>query len=210
MIISFDLDGTLVCSEFSHKVWHEGMPLLYAKRYGIEISRAQSYVEEEYQKVGEERAEWYDIKYWCRRFGLNGEWKKLLSQYEPMIEFYPDVYELIPRLKQKFDLVLSSNAAREFIEIELKQDKLWNYFSFIFSAPSDFGMVKKEGSFYTQILRRLKLHPEELIHIGDHLEFDFHVPRNLGIKCYFLDRTGTEEGEFVLHSLEEIEGKLDG
>lgn len=210
MIISFDLDGTLIQPEFSNKVWHEGMPWLYAKRYGIEMSKAQSYVEEEYQKIGEGRVEWYDIKYWCHRFGLNGDWEGLLSQYEPIVEAYPEVYGVITRLKRRFDLILTSNAAREFIEIELKASKLSRYFSSTFSAPSDFGMVKKAPSFFTQILRRIKIHPGELIHIGDHVEFDFHVPRSLGIKCYYLDRSGKIEGEFILHSLEEIKEDIDG
>jgi FMN phosphatase YigB (HAD superfamily) len=47
-----------------------------------------------------------------------------------------------------------------------------------------------------------------MIHIGDYLNFDFNVPRRLGIQAFHLDRTGENKGELVIYSLEELNRKL--
>jgi putative hydrolase of the HAD superfamily len=50
--------------------------------------------------------------------------------------------------------------------------------------------------------------PEEIIHVGDHYEFDYLVPRSLGIRAFFLDRSGQRNGDSVLWSLEDLEKGL--
>ncbi|TET40573.1 MAG: hypothetical protein E3J65_00725 [Dehalococcoidia bacterium] len=69
-VVSFDVEGTLVTPDFSRAVWYEGIPSLYAKRNGISFEEARSMVEDCYLKVGDQRREWYDIKYWFQRFQL--------------------------------------------------------------------------------------------------------------------------------------------
>ncbi len=68
--------------------------------------------------------------------------------------------------------------------------------------------MKKTATFYRQICEILKSEPNEITHIGDHFEFDYLVPRSLGIRAYYLDRSGKEKGEFVLSDLRDIEGKI--
>ena len=53
------------------------------------------------------------------------------------------------------------------------------YFGQIFSATSDFREVKKTPRFYQRVCEILKVRPEELVHVGDHYEFDYLVPRAL-------------------------------
>ncbi len=118
-VISFDMDGTLVDSEFTDWVWSHGIPSLYAARKGIAFPEAKARVEEEYRKVGEGALEWYDIKYWFRFFGLDGDWKGLMERYVDKIRVYGDVIETLESLKGRFPLVLTSNAGREFIDVEL-------------------------------------------------------------------------------------------
>jgi putative hydrolase of the HAD superfamily len=85
---------------------------------------------------------------------------------------------------------------------------LGGYFDRIFSATSDFGEVKKTVGFYQRICQILGVNPQEVIHIGDHYEFDYLVPRSLGIYAFYLDRSGKKNGEYVLKDLNDLENRL--
>jgi HAD superfamily hydrolase (TIGR01549 family) len=206
--ISFDMDGTLVDPVFTDFVWGQGIPTLYAEKVGLPFEAAKSFVEREYQNVGEGAIEWYDIKYWFRFFQLEQSWKALMKQFVDKIQVYPDVNHILDRLKDKFQLILTSNAGREFIEVEMEATGLRSYFDQIFSATSDFGVVKKTIEFYQRICQILGASPQEIVHIGDHYEFDYLVPRRLGIHAFYLDRSGEKRGEFILQNLGELEEKL--
>jgi putative hydrolase of the HAD superfamily len=206
--ISFDMDGTLVDPVFTDFVWGQGIPTLYAEKVGLPFEAAKAFVEREYQNVGEGAIEWYDIKYWFRFFQLEQSWKALMKQFVDKIQVYPDVNHILDRLKDKFQLILTSNAGREFIEVEMEATGLGSYFDQIFSATSDFGVVKKTIEFYQRVCQILGASPQEIVHIGDHYEFDYLVPRRLGIHAFYLDRSGEKRGEFVLRNLGELEEKL--
>jgi HAD superfamily hydrolase (TIGR01549 family) len=206
--ISFDMDGTLIAPEFTDWVWGHGIPTLYAEKFGTPFEAAKAFVEGEYRKVGEGAIEWYDIKYWFRFFQLEMHWEVLMERYIDKINVYPDVNHILERLKNKFSLILTSNAGREFIDIELEATGLGRYFDRIFSATSDFGEVKKTIGFYHRICQILGANPHEIIHVGDHYEFDYLVPRKLGIHAFYLDRTAQESGDFVLWDLRELDKRL--
>ncbi len=208
-IISFDMDGTLVDPEYTDWVWLHGIPRLYAEKMNIAFEEAKDFVVGEYLKVGEGAIEWYDIKYWLRFFKLEKNWKDLMLQHADKIKIYPDVDDLLGRLKGKFPIILTSNAGREFIDIEMEVTRLGRYFDRIFSATSDFGQVKKTAGFYRRICEALGVHPQEIVHVGDHYEFDYVAPRSLGINAFYLDRSGEKNGEFVISDLRDLEKRLD-
>ena len=206
--ISFDMDGTLIDPEFTEWVWGQGIPALYGGKVGLPFETAKAFVIKEYQKVGEGAVEWYDIKYWFRLFQLEQSWKDLMKEFVDKIKVYPDVNHILDRLKERFPLVLTSNAGREFIEIEMEASGLDKYFDQIFSATSDFRVVKKTGEFYQRVCHILNVDPTEIIHVGDHYDFDYLVPRRLGIQAYYLDRSGERVGAFILHSLRDLEERI--
>ena len=105
-------------------------------------------------------------------------------------------------------MILTSNAGREFIEIEMEATGLDKYFDRIFSATSDFHVVKKTAEFYQQVCHILNVDPRKIVHVGDHYDFDYLVPRRLGIQAFYLDRSGERVGEFILRSLGELDEKL--
>jgi putative hydrolase of the HAD superfamily len=206
--ISFDMDGTLIDPGYTDYVWGQGIPALYAEKMGIPFEVAKAFVEKEYQRVGEGAIEWYDIQYWFRFFQLKQSWKALMKQFVGKIHVYPDVHQLLERLKERFPLILTTNAGREFIEVEMEATGLGRYFERIFSATSDFGEVKKTMGVYARICQALGSSPHEIVHVGDHYEFDYLVPRRLGIDAFFLDRLDKQRGEFVIKDLRELENKL--
>lgn len=203
-VISFDLDGTLVTDEFSQIVWHRGIPELYAETYGVTFDEARQWIVQEYEKVGEKAIEWYDIRYWLQLFGLDNNWEKLIGKFKDRIKPYPEVHDVLSTLMQSYKLIITSNAAREFLDTEIKESNLSPYFDHIFSATSDFREVKKTEQFYLNICNLLNLNQSQMIHIGDHYEFDYLVPQRLGITSFYLDRKGEKDGPDVASNLKEF------
>ena len=208
-IISFDLDGTLMKSTYADLVWLEGLPKVYAQEKEITIGKAKQFLLKKYDETGDNRVEWYDLEYWFNRFNLRYNWRELLEQYRYAIETYPEVTNVLRRLYKKFDLIIISNAKREFIEIELEETKLRKYFKWVFSSTSDFHKVKKVTDFYLMICDKIGITPNEMVHIGDHEEFDYSIPRKLGIISFYLNREKTSEGKFIVHDIKELEEKMN-
>jgi len=207
-VISLDMDGTLVNSRFVDKVWMEGMPMLYAEKTGLDFPVAKSYVVGEYMKIGSDKLEWYDLLYWIERFGLKVGKDELLQIYEDEIETYPEVQEVLDLLAESYELVVTSNAAREFIDIEL--EGLSDYFSETFSATSDFREVKKSPLIYGTVCAHMGAKPFEVLHIGDHYNYDYESPLEAGLDALFLDRKGERSGREVVGDLREAIELIDG
>ncbi len=182
---------------------------MYAVKKRISFDDARKTVKREYDKVGKDRLEWYDLNCWIRKFDLDVEGQDLLSHFEDRVETYPEVPKVLEELKQKgFRLIIVTNARSEFVKLELKKAKLENYFERVFSSTSDFGLVKKTVNLYRRVCNVLEISPQAMIHIGDDRNFDFDIPRRLGILAFHLDRTGKNKGELVIHSLKELNRKL--
>jgi len=191
-LVSFDLDSTLVDPTYTTFVWEIGIPRLYAKKYNTSLSRAIATVKAEYKRIGDSALEWYDIRYWFEYFELPGRWENLLEEHRKKIRPFPEVKEVIKDLVQHYDLIVTSNAAREFVDVEIKEAKIEDYFTRIFSATSDFRKVKKTPQFYGQICEIMGTSPSNTVHVGDHYEFDYLAPKSLGMEAYYLDRDGTK------------------
>jgi len=186
-VFSFDVDGTLVGPGFADSVWLRGIPAAYAEKEGLSFEAAFERIKSEYDQIGENRIEWYKIDYWLKKFGLEIPYKKLFTEYQNEIRIYEEVEGVLKVLKEEgYELIISSNAAIEFIEFQIKPLK--KFFSRIFSATSDFGEVKKSDDFYARVCEILGMKPQTVVHTGDHWILDFLNPRKIGIQAYYLDR----------------------
>jgi len=206
--ISFDLDGTLVELDFSEWVWGMGISELFAKKNGMSLDTAKKIVEGEYLKVSDGSMEWYDIKYWFDFFQLDGHWRALLNRFSDRIRAYPESSRVLQALSSNYELIIISNAAREFIDIEVDVAELRRYFSRIFSATSDFGQVKKTAEFYGHICQLLGISPTEMIHVGDNWQFDYLTPKEIGIRAFYVDRSWVRSGDDIIRNLEEVRQRL--
>ena len=207
-VVSFDLDGTLVTSSFADAVWLDGLPRLYAQASGKDLETAKRELFAEYDRIGDQRLEWYDPAYWFDHYHIPGDWRSLLHQNRSHIACYPDAIAVLPRLAAQYQLIICSNAKREFVEIELEDINIRGCFTHIFSSTSDFHTVKKVTEFYALICQRLNVTSSQIVHVGDSRRFDYDAPRAAGITAYYLDRSGKESGPFVVHTLYEFEHKL--
>lgn len=203
-VLSFDLDGTLVQHDFSTAVWREAIPALLARERGLSLEDAKTWVYREYESVGEGALEWYDLGYWYRRFRLREDWKETLRRHRPLIMAFPEAREVLREARETHRLIILSNASRPFIQEEMEATGFGGFFERVISATSDLGEVKKTREFYTKVCGLLGLDPDELIHVGDHWEFDYLAPQEAGVRAYFLDRSGKGNGGEVVRDLREF------
>ena len=208
-VFSFDVDGTLVSQEFADCVWLRGIPEAYAAKHALSFEHAFEFVKREYDNIGENRIEWYNIRFWLRKFNLKIPYEKLFEKYEAEVKIYTEVESVLKVLKEAgYVLVVNSNAATEFIDFQIQPIR--KYFTHVFSATSDFGELKKSNGHYAQVCEILDVKPQEVVHTGDHFVFDFLNPRRIGITAYYLDRSrdampdDNGNDEFLISDLDEL------
>lgn len=201
-MISFDIDGTLADKRFSTLVWEEAIPRMYARKKNIDTEAGKKHVFREYSKVGKERLEWYEIQYWFQHFGLDQDWRELLENYKHEVHLYPEVPSALRNLQPDHTLIVVTNAATEFAEILTKDIK--SYFSHVFSATSDFKVLKSSPRLYELVCEKLAIAPKDLTHVGDHRKFDYSVPRTAGVQAFLLDRNRDTSNGFVVKNLQDF------
>ena len=205
-VVSFDFDGTLADENFDKLLWFVEIPKLYAKKHKLSLEDAEKKVFSEYDShIGHHN--WTDVGFWFEHFDL-GDYNKLLDDMKHHIRLFPDTLPTLEELNKRFRLVMVTNAEKKILDLKLKVDGVDQFFSDIFSAPSDFSKLKKDESVYSEIIKRLGIEPDEMVHVGDSWESDYLVPKKVGISSFFLDREGIRQGENVVHSLVEFKEKL--
>jgi putative hydrolase of the HAD superfamily len=185
-VVSLDVDGTLVTPDFTDAVWYEGIPHLLAKHKGMTYAEARNFVEAEYRAVGDQRLEWYDIKWWFDHFKLSGH-REMMSQFTNRIALYPEVEEVLDALAGRYVLVIGSASTREFLPFTLAH--LEKRFDRVFSSITDYQEVKTPA-FYLRICGEMGIKLGELVHAGDHRQLDYENPTSAGVRAFHIDRTG--------------------
>lgn len=202
--------------DFSYAVWFEAIPQIYGQKYGVSYEEARRIVEAEYERVGDQRLEWYDVGYWFDYLGL-GTPAPVLKDCEVRVCYYPEVFEVLETLSQKYELIVASGSSREFLSHLLKDVE--SYFTKVFSSISDYKQLKTRD-FYLEVCQKLRIFPHQIVHVGDNRQFDFDIPQQIGIKAFHLDRRGqtkpdqdmvdfaeTRSGSFV-SSLKQFQSRL--
>ena len=185
--LSFDLDGTLITNEFSNFIWYKYIPSIYAERHGISFKEALKRVSEEYEKISDEDVRWYSFDFWNEKLKLNVNKEDLLEISKNYVKYYPEVLEVLEKLKGKYELIIISNASREFLDVGAR--KIRKYFSKVFSCPSEFKSVKNPRT-YLEICETLKILPEEVAHFGDNFKLDYVYPKSARMNACLVDRNG--------------------
>jgi putative hydrolase of the HAD superfamily len=201
-VISFDLEGTLVSHDFSSSVWNEGIPRLYSLKKGTSLQESKRHVFKNYEAIGEDNIDWYDIRYWFKNFRLEN-YKKLLEKYTKQISYFPEVQEVLRNLNKHHLLILATNSSKEFLEFLTPKIKKYIYREF--SAPSEYKCLKKNAYFYKKVCNILGISPQSMIHIGDRFEDDFLSPRSIGINAFYLDRLKKSRNDYTVNDLEQFE-----
>ena len=205
-VVSFDMEGTLVTHDFSRLIWENDIPLLYGYENNIDFETAKMRVMAQYDTVGDGKPEWYDIEYWFDRLEITKDWRTILEERSEACSPYPEAQGVLERLKQQYQLIISSNTIREFLEIQLMV--LPDVFEKVYSAPSDFGTVKN-SDFFQIVCEDAGIDPLMTVHIGDNFRFDYESSSAIGIRAFYLDRERKEHGPYIVQDLLSFEKVLD-
>ncbi len=205
--ISFDLDGTLTDPAFVDGVWNEGLPRLLAEHRGMDYQEASKLCRDAYCMEGEASIRWYQLSYWLDRFELNHvDEDTLISGFISRISLFDDVLPALTLLKRlEYRLVLFSNAPRSFLDREVRSCSLQDYFDEMISLPDDWGMVKSHEDAYRRLQSAFGY---DVIHAGDHIRFDYEVPRKTGITAYHIWRGNGPKCDDSLLDLGQFTGKI--
>jgi len=203
-VVSFDVEGTLVTPDFSYAVWFEAIPERYAERRGINFELARKAVEEEYRKMGDQRLEWYDVRYWFNELDL-GTPEQVLERCGSKVRYYPEVKEVLASLSERYKLIVASGSTRDFLH-HLLQD-IEPYFTRIFSSLTDYKQLKT-SEFYLKMCQTIEIKPEQVVHVGDNWQFDFIAPSEVGIQAFYLDRKRQMKYRKSLANLVELTDQL--
>ena len=190
-LISFDAEGTVVTPDFSQAIWHEAIPALYAQKKGLDLTQAKSHIREEYDTIGNQRLEWYDIEYWFNYLGL-GSSEPVIQSCLSKIAYYPEVTEVLYSLASKYKLIVASGTPLELLSFLLRD--IEPYFVRVFSSVSHYKQLKSPN-FYLRICEKMGVKPGQVIHVGDNWQFDFLNARQAGINALYLDRSGRNHQE---------------
>jgi len=192
-LISFDAEGTVVTPDFSQTIWHEAIPTLYAKKQGLDFAQAKRYIVQEYNKIGDQRLEWYDIEYWFNYLGL-GSSEQVIHNCMSKIAYYPEVTEVLSCLSSEYKLIIASGTPLELLQLLLRDVK--PYFVRVFSSVSHFGQLKSPD-FYVSICEEMGIESSRVTHVGDNWQFDFLNARQVGVNALYLDRSGRNHQEHL-------------
>jgi len=190
-LISFDAEGTLVTPDFSETIWHEAIPALYARKKGLDLAQAKKSISEEYNKIGVNRLEWYDIEYWFDSLGL-GSSEPVIQSCLNKIAHYPEVLEVLSSLAAEYPLIVASGTPLELLHCLLRDVK--PYFVRIFSSISHYKEVKNPH-FYLRICEEMGVEPGQVIHVGDNWQFDIVNARQAGLNAFYIDRSGQDHND---------------
>ncbi|MCX6815481.1 MAG: HAD family hydrolase [Candidatus Aenigmarchaeota archaeon] len=190
-VISFDIDGTIIDFKYNIAFWDEAIPHLYAKRHGISLEAAKKIVLEENDKVGQKDIRWYKPSFWFEKFDL-GDHKTILNDLKHHVNIYSDTVPALKSLHKKFKLIVVTANTNEFVDIKLEVENMGSFFDKKFSVIDDFNGIKTPDVFKT-VAETLHVLPEEIVHVGDDPQFDYVMPRELGINAFLIDRPDAYE-----------------
>ena len=199
-IVSFDVEGTLVSHDFSEILWHEAIPLEYARKYNIDLMKARRITTGEFEKVGHKRMEWYDVGYWFRYFQLENP-DQVIRSCRDKIFYYPEVLSVLSSIAAHYELVVASTVPLYLLSYLLGE--IESYFSHVFSSISQYHQLKTPY-FYRQICQFLDIEPAQVVHVGDNWNTDYLNPREVGMNAFYLDREGRSKGSY-LRNLTQLE-----
>lgn len=202
-VVSFDLHETLVTPDFVGAVWYEGIPQVYAARRNLTFEKAKEEVLKEYGRVDENSREYFDLNFWSNQLDLGG-YQGAIDFCRHKVAYYPETFDVLRSLNQKYPLIISTSMPREFIPPIMCA--IEHFFTRVFSSYSDYDQFKTP-SFYVTVCREMGIAPVEMVHVGDNWKKDYEMPKAVGVNAIHLDRKGRPD-TCVITDLRQLEEKV--
>lgn len=201
--IIFDLDGVLIDSMPYHaKAWIQAF-----EEFGIEIKK-----EIIFEMEGRSQESTIKKIFKMENKEIPGEKIKLIKKKKIEIteeifklKIFEELKDLLPKLKEKFELGLVSGSNREFVEDILKK-KFKNLFSVVITGD-DIERSKPFADPYLKAVKKLNLKKNECLVI-ENAPLGVKSAKNAGLKCIgvstYLSKEKLKEADIILDNHEEL------
>jgi len=134
---------------------------------------------------------------------LIGLWNKSWMLAQP----YPEVKEILTKLKENYQLVLVSNTDPFSIENVLEKFALKELFDHTFLSYH-VGEIKSDPEFFKHILKELQIDKEDCVMVGDSIQSDIIPAKHLEITAVLVDRRNSRDYHPKIKNLQELEKVL--
>jgi putative hydrolase of the HAD superfamily len=131
------------------------------------------------------------------------------------VEYIPFVEETLKVLCKKYLLVIATNAGQSDTTAMIKALQrvgAVQYFQFFFSSK-DLGFEKPDVRFFTSIVHKIQIKPEECIMIGNLYEKDITGAKDAGMKTILFDEKTDNilypKADIVIHTIKKLEKALE-
>jgi putative hydrolase of the HAD superfamily len=101
-------------------------------------------------------------------------------------ELYPEVRDVLRQLAPRFQLAVISNFDGR-LRFILQHLGISKFFSHVFIS-SELGADKPDPEIYRRAVGLIKLHPNEVLHVGDDSQRDWEAATAAGLSVFRLDR----------------------
>jgi putative hydrolase of the HAD superfamily len=142
-------------------------------------------------------------------FGVNNEElaKRIAQDYITISptkkRLFPFAHETLEYLQKKYKLYIITNGFNEVQFTKLKNSKLDQYFSKVFTSE-DAGAQKPNSIIFENALNTVNAIKEESVMIGDDLEADILGARNFGLDQIFFNPFKKVHNEEITHEIETL------
>ena len=101
-------------------------------------------------------------------------------------ELYPEVIDVLEKLRPRFQLAVVSNFDRR-LRFILEHLGISKYFAYVFIS-SEIGADKPDPEVFRRALKFIDVKPNEVLHVGDDSERDWKAASEAGLSIFRLDR----------------------
>ena len=101
-------------------------------------------------------------------------------------ELYPEVVDVLERLRPRFELAIVSNFDGR-LRMILEQLGISKYFGHVF-VSSEIGADKPDPEIFRRALQLVRLEASDVLHVGDDTERDWKAGTGAGLSVFQLDR----------------------
>ena len=191
-----DMDGVILDNTYDNNFWQNQIPGVISKNKNISFEDAKRLAVQifNYKK---NTKDWYDVDYWSNMLNVDIEAEKRSSISLDRIQLYDGVTETLNKLKDKYRLILITNAHRKTLNIKLEKYDLNPYFENMVCAH-ELHYVKENIQLWYMLKSRFKLDYTKTLLIEDTIN-NIKVGLSAGIsQAVYLGDESYEDSKKIL------------
>lgn len=112
---------------------------------------------------------------------LDAAWEAFYAERN-RVEFYPDALDALERIAARVPVVALSNGNADLARCGIER-----HFAFQVHAH-EHGAAKPEASFFLAACERLRCAPDQVLHVGDHVDADVRGAALAGLRSCWINR----------------------